>query len=451
MGLRDTDRGPAWRQALSGALKHTSLDASASAGRQVGEIPRFGPGASLAEPFGMRWIPIACILLAACSSSNERGDSTTRDKPTHRDATDPVSPAPDGAPPGVSPAPAPPDQKYEALFVGRFDTSDPAGPKASWPGARVLARFEGTAVSVKLKEHADDWMEGKPSYWEFTIDKGPWQAIAMIPDDQPHTFELAKNLPPGPHAVEIYKRSETQTGITQFLGFDFHGGKSLPPPPRQKRKIEVMGDSFATGYGVENIDSPGTLCPGVNWGGIWQNFRKSWGAVLGVMFDAEVHGIVYSGKGLRNNAWAGDRDTLLDYYARADPNPQIANSNPPLFDLKSWIPDVIVMTQGSGDDGSAEFRATYRDFVINTLRARGPDTHIFMGIVSAGNRQGVADAAAGIIAERAAVGDHKMHRLDVKPFTWDEVTACMGHGTPAWQQRVANEIAVQIRAAVGWD
>ena len=96
----------------------------------------------------------------------------------------------------------------------------------------MLARFDGTAVSVKMKEHAETWMEGAPSYWEFTIDKGPWKAVAMIADEQPHDFVLASNLPPGPHEVEIYKRSETQTGITQFLGFDFHGGKSLPSPPQ---------------------------------------------------------------------------------------------------------------------------------------------------------------------------------------------------------------------------
>jgi hypothetical protein len=109
------------------------------------------------------------------------------------------------------------------------------------------------------------------------------------------------------------------------------------------------------------------------------------------------------------------------------------------------------MTQGSCDDGSATFHAAYRDFVINRLRARGPNTHIFMGIVSAGNRDGVWSAAQSIIAERAAVGDNRMYAFLAKPFTWEEVTACNGHGTPAWHQRVAKEIAELIRAKVGWN
>lgn len=397
---------------------------------------------------------VASIGAISCTSSAPGGGSTPggENAPPGQPGTAPAAPGGDG-PPGAAPGAPPPAEEtstvYPPLFVGRFDTRDPVGPKASWPGTRVLARFEGTSVSVKLREFAADWMEGAPSYWEVSIDKGRWRPIAMIPDETTHDFELATDLPAGPHEVEIYKRSETQTGVTQFLGFDFHGGKSLPSPPRQTRRIEVMGDSFATGFGVENIDSPGTDCPGADWGGIYENFRKSWGAILGTTFDAEVHGIVYSGKGLLLNVWPGDTDPLSRYYDRADPNPEIQN-DPPLFDLKSWIPDVIVMTQGSCDDGGPAFRAAYRDFVINRLRARGPDTHIFMGIVSAGAREAVTSVANEIIAERAAVGDHKTYAFLAKPFTWEEVTACNGHGTPAWHQRVAEEIAELIRAKVGW-
>jgi hypothetical protein len=406
------------------------------------------PSSSIALP---AMFVLVAVGASSCSSSSSNSSSQDR---TPNDLAGPTDPSPgtgqsESANQTTDPASSP-GQVYEPLFVGRFDTRDPAGPRASWPGTRVLARFDGTAVSVKLKEHAETWMEGAPSYWEVRIDKGDWRPIAMIADDQPHDFELASGLPPGPHQVEIYKRSETQTGITQFLGFDLHGGKSLPPPARQPRKIEVMGDSFASGFGVENITAPETDCPGADWGGIWENFRKSWGANLGETFNAEVHGIVYSAKGLIHNDWPTDNDPLRDYYDRADPNPEIAHSAP-LFDLQSWIPDVIIMTQGSGDGGGQDFRDAYRDFVINRLRARGPNTHIYMGIVSAGNREAVADISQSIVAERAAVGDHKMHAFMAKPFTWEEVTACNGHGTPAWHQRVANEIAELIRADVGWE
>jgi hypothetical protein len=35
-------------------------------------------------------------------------------------------------------------------FIGRMDTSDPAGPKFGWSGSGIVARFNGTSVGVRL-------------------------------------------------------------------------------------------------------------------------------------------------------------------------------------------------------------------------------------------------------------------------------------------------------------
>jgi hypothetical protein len=391
----------------------------------------------------------------ACSSSSD-----TPSPPTVTDPATPATPPGDvsssgggsGAPP--SPAARPGGGAPEVLFVGRFDTTDPAGPKAAWPGSRILTRFDGTAISVKLSEFAEPWMEGAPSYWEVSIDRGEWRPIAMVPDNQPHDFELAKDLAPGPHQVELFKRSETQTGITQFLGFDLHGGAALPPPPRQQRRIEVMGDSQSTGFGIEMIDAPQTECPGADHSGVYQNFRKAWGNLLGNVFDAEVHGIVYSGKGVLQNVWPTDGDSLIRYYPRANPNPAIQNSSPPLFDLTSWIPDVVVLAQGAMDFNSGvdygAFRSAYRTFVIDTLRARGAKTHIVMAVLGKGGREQIPQIAQELIAERALVGDHALSTIAVTLYEWQEMLGCNGHGTPAYHQRVADELAAHIRAKVGW-
>ena len=214
----------------------------------------------------------------------------------------------------------------------------------------------------------------------------------MIADNEPHDFELASGLPPGPHEVEIYKRSETQTGITQFLGFNFHGGKSLPSPPRQARKIEVMGDSFATGFGVENIDAPETDCP--------ERLGREAGrtfASRGAPSSERPSTPRSTGSSIPPRASSttiGRRTTIHSRLLRAVGSESGDRPSRRRSSISSSsIPDVIVMTQGSCDDGSAAFRAAYHDFIINQLRARGPNTHIFMGIVSAGNRDSVWDVA----------------------------------------------------------
>src|SRR5687768_6954153 len=37
-------------------------------------------------------------------------------------------------------------------LIGRFDTTDPAGVRCAYAGCRIVARFDGTHVSAKLKE-----------------------------------------------------------------------------------------------------------------------------------------------------------------------------------------------------------------------------------------------------------------------------------------------------------
>jgi hypothetical protein len=339
------------------------------------------------------------------------------------------------------------------LLVGRFDTSDPRGPKAAWPGTRILARFEGTDASVTLSDFAEPWMAGTPSYWDVSIDHGPPRAITMTPDDHPHVYSLASGLPRGVHEIELFKRTETQTGITQLLGFDLHGGRALPPPPRQQRRIEAIGDSQASGFGIELLDAPDLDCPGADHGGRYQNFRKAWASRLGATFDAEVHGIIYSGKGLLENVWSSDEDPLVDYYPRSNPDPEIAKTAQ-LFDLRSWVPDVILMTQGSVDftEGIDEpaFRRAYRRFVIDTLRPRAPEAHVFMCVLGNGGRGSIDEVGRAIVAERAAIGDDRMHVFVAQPYVPEEMTACNGHGNPAWHGRIARELEAEIRAKVGW-
>lgn len=413
------------------------------------------------------WFLVAAALLAACradrDATNEpRSPAGDPNAPPSSSPTTPGTQTATAPPTGTSTsAPPEPSGPPEVRLVGRFDTSDPAGPKASWPGSRIVARFDGTAISFTLRERVDAFMDGAPSYWDVSIDRGTPTKIAMTGDDAPHVFDLASGLAPGKHEVELYKRTETQNGVTQFLGFDLHGGKLLAPPARQTRHIEVIGDSASSGFGIEMLNAPNLDCPGPDHGGEWQNFHKSWGAVLGTTFDAEVHAVVYSGKGVMRNIWRPDTDSLEKYYPRANPNPAIA-ATPPMFDLKSWVPDVIVMKMGANDfaDGLPEpvpgpvtideFKTALRAFVGDQLRARAPAAHIFLLAPDDQSRASVTDGITTIANERAAAGDAKVHAVVPNLATPGELVACNAHGTPAYHQRIANEVGARIKTALGW-
>lgn len=415
---------------------------------------------------------VLTTLLSACSS--EHGD--TASGPAGQ--VDPTSPGGDGATPpvgdrdgGTSTPPAGNDGGGgqdggldpggpAIQLVGRFDRRDPRGPQCGFPGCRIAARFEGTAVSVKLEGWYQDWMQGAPSEWDVAIDGVVTQKIVLTVGE--HSFDLAEGLPPGPHSVELYKRSESQTGLGRFLGFDFHGGTLLAPYRRPTRHLEIIGDSQPAAFGVED-NGLGPNCPGVNWSGTYQNFRKSFAERLGVRFGAEVYGTVYSGKGIAQNIWSTDPETMPIIYNRANPIDPASK-----WDF-SWSPDAIIIMMGGNDFAIGQpydrgpttleaFTEAYRGFVAD-LRGHYPQAWIVLALSPSvtdempAGRQSRTNVQTGIhtvVTERNARGDARVVEIAPPLATPAELTGCNGHGTAAYHQRVADQIAPLLTEKLGW-
>jgi len=392
---------------------------------------------------------VVAAIVVACSSSSEPGASSGGSSSSSGGSS-----SGDGG--SVEPS-GPPALR----FVGRFDTRDPAGPKAGWPGCRIIARFEGTQISVKLEELLEDWMDGGPSDWDVIVDGAITKKISM--QAGMNDFELASGLAPGTHVVELYKRTETQNGVTRLVGFDYHGGTLLAPPVAPSRKIEIIGDSAAAGFGVEGVGM-GPDCPGPDYGSVWQNFHKSFGAVLGETFDADLEGTVYSGKGFVKNIWRPDTETMPKIFQRA-------NSADPssTYDITQFHPDAIVIMMGGNDfaigqptdDGPAsldDFTAAY-DGVVGTLRDAHPLAHIYLVVspsaideepAGRNTRTNIIAATTQIANDRTAKGDMRVHQFEPPLATAAELTGCDGHGSPEFHQRVANDLAAVIKGHTGW-
>lgn len=351
-------------------------------------------------------------------------------------------------------------------FVGRFDKSDPNAPRCSYASCRIIARFDGTKVTAKMQEQFYSWMEGAPSEWDVIVDGQTKQKLVMSAAET--EFVLAEGLPPGTHVVELYKRSEPQTGTTQFKGFDFNGGTLLSPPARKTRRIEIVGDSSSTGFGVEGVgltDPADGKCPGANHAAKYQNFRKAYGALLGNIFDAEVYASSLSGKGIYQNIWSHDVDTLPTLFVRTLPIEDKGNT----WDFNSWKPDVVVVMAGGNDfatrqpvdTGAAtvqQFTDAYRQFTAK-LRQEYPQAHLILTVspttddnepVGSNTRTNITTGAQTVATERNAQGDTKTYFFAPVKAVKSEMTGCYGHGSPQFHERVAKELEAFIKPKLGW-
>lgn len=365
-----------------------------------------------------------------------------------------------GTPKPEAPAPSVP----EVQLIGRFDTRDGAGPRCAWPGCRIVARFQGTRVSVKMREQLEPWMDGGPSEWDVAVD-GEWQQkLVMSVSGLAQDYVIKDGLADAPHVVELYKRSEAQNGTTQFLGYDFGGGKLLPPPARLNRRIEIIGDSVASGYGVEGVGFGGN-CPGASYAAKYENFHRSLGALVGEGLGAEVAGTVFAGKGIAKNVWTADKETMPVLFPRALPGDATSS-----WDFTKFVTDAVVIMLGGNDfaigqpvdegpASAAEFTTAYGTFTV-ALRQRYPNAHLFLTVAppltdldppGTNTRSNVVAAVKSVASQRNAAGDAKVHAFEPKPGDDSEQTGCEGHGNPQFHQRVATELAAQIKAKVGWN
>jgi lysophospholipase L1-like esterase len=346
-------------------------------------------------------------------------------------------------------------------FIGRFDKRDPAGPTCAWPGCRIIARFDGSEVKARLEEHVESWMQGGPSEWDVIVDGvlKPKLVLTLGAQD----YVLATGLPKGPHTVELYKRSEAQNGYTKFLGYDFAGGTLLPPPPPAAHRIELVGDSQPAGFGLEGVGF-GPDCPGPDWAARWENFHKAMGALFAEMLNADLHGTVYSGKGLSRNVFRQDHETMPVMYGRA--NPLDPSSS---FDLSSWVPEVYVLmmggndfTNGQGTDNGpaplSDFTQATRD-LVSKFRSRAPQAHVFLALspsvsdaLPPGNfsRTNVKTAFDTVANEHVTAGDTKVYSVAPPVASEIELAGCNGHGTPAYHKRLSQQLGTMIKEKTGW-
>lgn len=363
---------------------------------------------------------------------------------------------------GTPPAPPAPRLDEIALhpaarYEGRFDMRDADGPRCGWPACRATAVFEGNTARVRLRETAEPWMSGGPSEWDVIVD-GVWK-WKLVATPGVHEYTLVSGIHWGVHEVTLYRRSEARYGTTQILGFDFHVGLLQPAPRSRERRIEVIGDATSVGFGIEGTGR-GEGCPGGADEAAWQNIRRAYPQRLADELGAELDATVASGAGIARNVWRSDPNTMRTLQERAlpfDPTSAVVDDTRPVDAIVVMLGEsdfAIGLPRDDGPPTERELCDAYVDLVAR-VRLRAPTAEIFLVTpptasdeVPAGRRARttIARVIGAVVETRHDDGDLWVHAIAPAPATSTELTACAGYGNDQFHERVARELAAQIRA-----
>jgi lysophospholipase L1-like esterase len=319
-------------------------------------------------------------------------------------------------------------------FVGRVEVGPGDRAAYAWSGAGFAARFVGTGVAVRLRDDKNEH--------QVVLDGRPLPTLVTTRGVE--RYLVAEGLAPGEHRLEVYRRTEALFGVTRFLGIEVADGHLLDPGPAPARRIEVVGDSISCGYGNEGS------VPDCRFSADTENHYSSYGAVLARSLHAELSTVAWSGRGVVKNYDGEPGELMGRLYERTLPE------SPSSRWSQRESNDAVIVNLGT-NDFSTEPDPDESTFVgayvalLEQIRRGNPRAFILctVGPMLAGQDLERARAAiARAVERRNAAGDTRVvaHRMT----TPNESPGCDWHPGAATHRRIAEELAVPIRAALGW-
>jgi endoglucanase len=257
---------------------------------------------------------------------------------------------------------------------------------------------------------------------------------------------LATGLGSGVHTVELYKQTEAAQGNSQLMGLTVGGGGSLMTPPGPSgRFIEIIGDSITCGYGTLGALADTDCYP-------TESHWDTYGAVAARALGAELSTIATSGQGAYRNYGGDMTNTMPMVYGRT-----LQNTATPAWDFRV-VPQAVVINLGTNDisnskgDPGTPFRDAYLG-LVQTVRMKYPQALIVCIIgplLSGTDLDTIRGHIKAVVDMRHAANDMNIELFDKIAAQTMDKAACQYHPNPAENQIMADQLAGELRARLGW-
>lgn len=314
-------------------------------------------------------------------------------------------------------------------ILGRSEIIAGGGFASQWPSSGFEATFDGGTLKATIYDWGSTWLNVE-------VD-GVVTRLEL--DEGSQTYTLFQGAS-GPHKIRVTRRTGTDVGVTRFESIEADG---LKPTMTPDRRILVIGDSYASGYGVEG---PNEKCSSTH---DIQNSDLAFPALTARAFGADVHVVAADGRGLIRN-FAGDGPTMSTLAW------QTLAAGDTAWAALAWEPQVVVLNLGTNDFTANDPGAAFDDayvYMLRRLRVAYPKATIVAAIGGslwakryAAAKTSISDAVAFLNKE----GDANVKFVEFKLTAGPGRYGCDYHPGVRGQAEMAATLEQEIEKSLGW-
>ncbi len=223
-------------------------------------------------------------------------------------------------------------------YDGRIDFSNAEAPLFAYQGVSITCKFIGTELWATL-ENLEKGGKRFTNYFVVIIDGCEDKVLRMKRGK--HEYCLCSDLERKEHTVQLFKRTEAKVGKTIFTGFSVDASTLLPLPPKPKKLVEFIGDSWMTGYGNE-VSIPKE--PNTGFNSKNEDYYGAWPAIISRKYGVRQMCTAISGRGVFRNNTGSSTVSIPNIYDRTLPT-----QNEPKWDFQKDPADLVFINLSAND------------------------------------------------------------------------------------------------------
>ncbi|QYR23951.1 GDSL family lipase [Paenibacillus sp. sptzw28] len=323
-------------------------------------------------------------------------------------------------------------------------------------GSGAEFKFRGTKAQITIK--GDQVASGLTDYARIGIYANGVRVVDDLLNQSQKTYTVFESATEQDVVIRIVKLSEAMRSTAGIQEIRVNSVDGIHPTQGLAHKIEIIGDSITTGYGVDDVSM-------MNWySTAKQDVTKTYAYKTAAALQADHsivaysgHGIVsgYTGDGVKNTGLLVPNiyEIIARSAGRIDGNLDVNNSP---WDFNKFVPDLIVINLGTNDYSytkddpvkQAEYRDAYVEF-LKQVRSRNANAHLMctLGIMGDDLYPMVEQAVAAYSNE---TGDTNISAMKFDVQLWEDGFGADWHPSEATHTKAANKLIANIKAVMGW-